>query len=177
VGGFALFADASANPRLKIGVGAYLVTPCSFLDVPPTAVEEFISLEKIALEKFRNVSSTELEIQTILWALACYRESHDEKLRVYSDSQCVTGLLQRRSTLETKRFLGGRTNRPLKNASLYRAFYELRDELGFEIIKVPGHSPARGRNTAGRIFSFVDKEARKALRLWTRQGGDAASPV
>jgi ribonuclease HI len=92
-----------------------------------------------------------------------------KQLMVYSDSQCVAGLLKRRPGLEAKGFLSKRTTRLLRNALLYRRFYELHDELGFEIIKVKGHTPFRCRDTIDGIFSFVDKETRKALRLWIKE--------
>ena len=39
------------------------------------------------------------------------------------------------------------------------------DMLGFEIIRVEGYSCSCSHDSIHRIFSFVDKEARKALKL------------
>ncbi len=55
-----------------------------------------------------------------------------------------------------------------KNAPLYSAFYELQDQLGFEIIKVAGHTRAAARDTVHRIFAYIDKQARRELRLWVQ---------
>jgi len=104
-----------------------------------------------------------------LWALEDFQKelsgSRFGTLDVYSDSQCVTGLLRRRSQLELNGFCSKGTNRILTNGCLYRKFYEFHDTLGFEIIKVVGHSRSCSHDSVHRIFSFVDKEARKALKL------------
>ena len=161
----ALFTDVSLDPGRKLGVGAYLVLPASLL------IEKSEVVDRVKVRRFEDTSSTKLEIQTVLWALEEYRirpkTSKPGKLYLYSDSQCVSGLLKRRPGLLACDFLSKRSNRPLRNSTLYRAFYEVHDELGFEVIKVKGHSRSCLKDSAQRIFSFVDKEARKALRLWT----------
>jgi ribonuclease HI len=130
------------------------------------------------VRRFEDTSSTKLEIQTVLWALEEYQNGskipEHGKLYLYSDSQCVLGLLKRRPCLLASGFLSKRTNRSLRNAPLYRAFYEFHDELGFEVIKVEGHSRSRPHDSAHRIFSFVDKEVRKALRLWMDEFAEVA---
>jgi ribonuclease HI len=163
----ALFTDVSLNPKSKCGVGAYLILPVSVLDIPPHRIERSRIADRLVMRTFESTSSTKLEVQTVLWALEVYRNeymlSRTVKLRVFSDSQCVAGLLKRRPLLETTGFIGRSTHRLLKNAALYRTFYEFHDELGFEVIKVAGHSPSDSHDTIHRIFSYVDKEVRKAL--------------
>jgi len=166
----ALFTDVSLNPGRKLGVGACLVLPASLL------IEKSEVADRVKVRRFEDTSSTKLEIQTVLWALEEYRNGPEMpgpgKLYLYSDSQCVSGLLKRRPGLFAGDFLSKRSKRPLRNSTLYRAFYEFHDELGFEVIKVRGHSRTRPNDSAHRIFSFVDKEARKALRLWTVELAD-----
>ena len=166
---YALFTDVSLNPKLKVGFGAYLVIPSSFLEIPPERIIRSDLVEQIKLRRFDVTSSTKLEVQTLLWALEDFQKelsgSRFGTLDVYSDSQCVTGLLRRRSQLEINGFCSKGTNRTAKNACLYRKFYEFHDILGFEIIKVAGHSRSCSHDSIHRIFSFVDKEARKALKL------------
>ena len=166
---YALFTDVSLNPRLKLGFGAYLVIPSSFLEIPPGRIIRSELVEQIKLRRFEVTSSTKLEVQTLLWALEDFqKELSDSKsgtLDVYSDSQCVTGLQRRRSQLEMNGFCSKGTKRILKNACLYRKFYEFHDTLGFEVIKVVGHARSCSHDSIHRIFSFVDKEARKALKL------------
>jgi ribonuclease HI len=122
------------------------------------------------LRRFEGSSSASIELKTALWALEDYRNtlksSSPGKLLVYTDSQCIAGLLKRRVRLETNSFLSSKTNLLLKNASLYRRFYEFHDELGFEVTKVRGHTRSCSRDTVDSIFSLIDREARKALKVW-----------
>jgi len=169
----ALFTDVSLNPKLKLGVGAYLVVPAAFLEVSPHSIERSQITDQLVIQRFEGTSSTTLEVQTVLWSLEDYRSglkgSKLGKLQVYSDSQCVACLLRKRPGLEAKGFLSKRTSHQLKNACLYRRFYEFYDELGFEIIKVAGHTRSCSHNTVNRIFSLVDENVRKILNLWTRE--------
>jgi ribonuclease HI len=172
---FALFTDVSLDPELKRGVGAYLLVPALFLEVSPLSIERHEVTKRLVFRRFECTSSTTLEVQTVLCALEGYRDglksSESVKLQIYSDSQCVTGLLRRRPGLEAKGFLSKRARHQLKNACLYRRFYEFYDELGFEIIKVVGHTRSCSHNTVNRIFSLVDKNVRKILKLWMRDFG------
>jgi len=173
INSFALFTDVSLNPELKLGLGAFLVVPSSFLEVTPHSIESLKLAERLMFRRFECTSSTRLEVQTVLWALEDYRNKltvpGPRKLQVYSDSQCVAGLLRRRNKLEVNGFLSKRTTRLLKNTSLYHQFYEFYDEMGFEVIKVAGHTRSCSRNTVHCIFSFVDREVRKALNVWTAE--------
>ena len=208
---FALFTDVSLNPRLKLGVGCYLLVPDSFLEVSPQNIERTEVAERLILRRFDAASSAELEVRTALWAFEDCRDkwiasdiprgfatgsvskynektipcieiscglaggslqlkaSGPLKLRLYTDSQCIAGLLKRRTGLEANRFLSRKTNLLLKNAFLYRTFYEFHDELGFEVTKVKGHTPSCSRDAVHSMFSSIDREARKALKLWINE--------
>jgi len=166
---FALFIDGSVSPVHKLGVGAYIMVPSSFLEASSGIIERDKITERLKVQRFEGTSSTRLELQTVLWALTENRQEPYGSLTIYSDSQCVSGLLKRKSRLLAGGFLSKKTNRQLGNTSLYRAFYELHDEFGFHVVKVAGHSKSRFHNTAQRIFSFVDKEARKALKIWINE--------
>ncbi len=173
---FALFTDVSLNPQRKLGIGAYLLVPTSFLEIVPHGIERGEISARLRLRRFTETSSTKLELQTVLWALKNFREEFNcsdlGSVRVYTDSQCVAGLLGRRAGLEANDFLAGRSGQPLTNAPLYRAFYAAYDELGFELIKVAGHSRACSHDTVQRIFSYVDMEVRRALTLWMGESGE-----
>lgn len=162
----ALFTDVSVSPGLKLGVGAYVMVPASLLEASSGVIGKPDITGQIKVQRFEDTSSTRLELQTVLWALTENRNGLHGSLTIYSDSQCVSGLLKRKPRLIAEGFLSKKTNRQLGNASLYRTFYELHDELNFHVVKVEGHSRSRSPDTAHRIFSFVDKEARKALKLW-----------
>lgn len=167
---FALFTDVSLNPRLKCGVGGYLMVPASFVSVPALSIEKSELNKRLVLRRFEGSSSASLELQTALWALEDYqntlKSSSLGKLLVYTDSQCVAGLIKRRPCLVANGFVSKKTNSLLRNTPLYRRFYELSDELDFQLLKVAGHTRSCSRDNIHYIFSFVDREVRKALKLW-----------
>jgi ribonuclease HI len=167
---FALFTDVSLNPQRKIGVGGYLLVPVPFLESKAHDIEQGEVSARLKIRRFAESSSTKLELQTVLWALENSREELSGSvlgsLRIYTDSQCVAGLLRRRDGLINMDFISMRSGRPLTNAHLYRAFYEAYDQLGFQLVKVSGHSRTCSHDTVQRIFSYVDREVRKALKLW-----------
>ena len=170
---FSLFTDVSLHPGSKRGVGAYLIVPASFMEVPPDSIERSAIAGRLVLKRFEDTSSTKLEVQTVLSALEDIqnelRSVGPIKLRVYTDSQCVAGLPGRRQRLEANRFMSTGKNRRIANASLYRAFYTFHDELEFEVIKVAGHARVCSHDTVQRIFSCVDREVRRELNRWMRR--------
>jgi predicted GIY-YIG superfamily endonuclease/ribonuclease HI len=169
---FAIFTDVSVSPGPKLGVGAYIMIPSSFLGASSGVIGRPEITGRLKVRRFEGTSSTRLELQTVLWALGENREGPHGSLTIYSDSQCVSGLLKRKTRLLAEGFLSKKTGRQLGNASLYRTFYEFHDELGFQVVKVDGHSGSRVRDAAHRIFSFVDKGARKALKIWLNEFAD-----
>ncbi|WAC07048.1 MAG: ribonuclease H [Thermodesulfobacteriota bacterium] len=163
----ALFTDVSINTNLKIGFGAYLIIPESYLK------EKLYDLNKkeVKLKKFESTSSTKLEIETLLWSLEELEKSHKEialygNVTIYTDSQCIAGLSGRRTKLERSEFKSSKTNKELNNALLYRRFYRFSDRLKFEIIKLKGHSTSIIKDKIHKMFSTVDKGSRKALRAY-----------
>jgi ribonuclease HI len=173
---FAIFTDVSLDPQRKIGVGGYLLVPALFLEREVRDIKQGEVSVLLKTRRFAETSSTKLELQTVLWAVENSLEelasSAPDNLRIYTDSQCVAGLLSRRAGLTKMDFLSGRSGRPLTNAHLYRAFYEAFDQLGFQLVKVSGHSRACSHDTVQRIFSYVDREVRKALTLWLDPKGN-----
>ncbi len=166
---YSLFTDVSSNPGLKVGMGAYLLIPESVVKTPPKQIKTAELEELLVLKKFEDTSSTKLEVQTVLWGLDEYCKgstiSKAGKLNIYTDSQCVAGLLQRRARLEGNDFRSG-AGRMLKNASLYAKYYGFHDRLKFDVTKVEGHTRSRSRNSVQQIFSIIDQKVRKALKQW-----------
>ena len=166
----ALFADGSVDPQMKIGVGGYLALPASFLKTPLLSIKKHELGERVQIQRFTNTSSTRLEVQGVLWALEQVKSEVNGfgagNIVLFSDSQCVNGLLKRRPVLEAANFLTKKKHQPLKHAALYRSFYQHYDRLGFETVKVKGHSRASLQDSVQLIFSVVDREVRKALKKW-----------
>jgi ribonuclease HI len=163
----ALFTDVSINTNLKIGFGAHLIIPESYLKE-----NSYDSIKKeVKLKKFESTSSTKLEIETLLWALVELEKSHKEidlycNVTIYTDSQCLACLSGRRTQLECSEFKSSKTNKELNNALIYRRFYRFSDKLKFEIVKLKGHSKSIIKDKIHKMFSNVDKGSRKALRAY-----------
>jgi len=153
-----LFTDGSVNPQSKIGYGAYL-----------TIWEPSISLDKlktqIQVKCFEDTSSTKLELQTLLWGLNNIRNS-DVCITIYTDSQNIIGLPNRRSRLE-KNAYRNQKNQLINNHQLYQDFFRLTDRLNYTLVKIQGHQPSRDKDKLDKIFSLVDKASRKALKNQT----------
>ena len=184
--GVAIFTDASLHAKLSCGVGAFLVLPAATLDVldMPAGSHSANFFDQLRFQRFAATSSTALELQTALWALESCRKEHTVsevgRLKLYSDSQCIAGLLKRRADLERNAFCAKRSRRLLNNADLYRIYFELYDTQGFDVIKMTGHTCSSSRDTAHSIFSFLDREVRRALRVWVHElieHGGSAAPI
>lgn len=169
----ALFTDVSLDTGHKCGIGAYLFVPVSYFEAKNPGISREDIAARLKICRFENTSSTRLEVQTVLWALDEIEKTiprHGSMLlQIYTDSQCVAGLQGRRARLSSCNFLSKKTGQPLKNADLYRTFYEFNDKMGFSVSKVSGHTSVSSRDTIHHIFACVDQEARKALKHWDRK--------
>jgi hypothetical protein len=88
---------------------------------------------------------------------------------VYTDSQNILGLQERRGRLE-KNDYHSKNNRRLKHYELYQAFYSMIDQLDCKLVKVRGHQAADQKDDMDRFFTLVDRASRKALRGKGEQG-------
>lgn len=150
-----LFTDGSVNTKSDIGYGAYLL-------VPEDEVFSDGLVSKVKLKRFENTSSTKLEIQTVLWALSEVGE-FDGKFIVYTDSQNIAGLLNRRERLKKNDFQS-KKGRGLNHAELYRQFFRMIDLLNCEFRKVEGHKKTNQKDDIDRLFTLVDRASRNAVR-------------
>jgi ribonuclease HI len=150
-----LFTDGSVNNRLKVGYGAYLAL--TEFDLSPESIEPLLKLKR-----FEPVSSTKLEILTLLWALNEI-PAYGKKIIIYTDSQNIISLPGRRIRFEKNEY---RTKNKIliDNYMLYQEFYKITDRLNCELVKVDGHQKILTKNQTDRIFTIVDKASRKKLR-------------
>jgi len=150
-----LFSDGSVNTKLKVGFGAYLLI--SNIELPLENIKNLIKIKQ-----FVDTSSTKLELQTLLWAL---NEIHnfDGKVLVYTDSQNIIGLQNRKERFEKNNF-SSKKNTFIKNHIIYQEFYRITEKLNCEFIKVKGHKNSIQKDKIDLTFSLVDKASRKALK-------------
>jgi len=150
-----LFTDGSVNPQLKIGYGA-----CLCLSDPELPLD--ILKKQIKVQGFEQTSSTKLELQTLLWALR-HIEASGKRVIICTDSQNISKLPERRKKLEQNNYISER-GKVLKHAQLYQEFYQLTENFDYKIEKLQGHQVSDKRNHMEKIFSLVDRKARRALR-------------
>ncbi len=150
-----LLTDGSVNTQSKIGYGAYLVVS-----------ERGLSLEllrtRVKVRRFEHTSSTKLELQTLLWALRDI-QALESKVVVYTDSQNIMGLPGRRERFE-KNGYRSKKGRRLNNYELYQDFFRMTDQLNCKFVKVRGHQVSKQKDEIDRLFTFVDRASRNALR-------------
>ncbi len=154
--GYLLFVDGSCDPHSKIGYGAMLC-------IDDADERDVDSLKReVRQRRFENCTSSSLELVCLLWALS-ELGSKAEEVAVYTDSQTIVGLPERRASLVETDFCS-RAGKRLSQAALYREFYDAMDRVGPRIVKLKGHSPGAGKSREERLFQLVDKASRCALR-------------
>ena len=150
-----LFTDGSVNTQSNIGYGAYLAVS-----------ERGLSLNSVRtsvkVRRFEHTSSTKLELQTLLWALNDI-QALGRKVILYTDSQNILGLQGRRERFEQNDYRS-KKNKRLCNYELYQEFYRVIDHLDCELVKVRGHQVSNQKDDISKLFTLVDRAARKALR-------------
>ncbi len=150
-----LFTDGSVDPQSKIGYGAYLAV--SEEGLAPDSLGA-----RVKLRRFEQTSSTKLELQTLLWALGDIGKK-GYRVIVYTDSQNIIGLPDRRDRLEKKAYRS-KKNKLIHNYELYREFYRMMDLLDCEFVKVRGHKVSTQKDEIDQLFTLVDKASRRGLR-------------
>lgn len=150
-----LFTDGSVNVESNMGFGAYLIVHNEIRS--PAELKKFVKVKQ-----FENTSSTKLELQILLWALNEIGPLQ-RKVIIYTDSQNIIGLPERRARFERNNY-SSKKNRQIRNYKLYQDFYRLTDNLDCEYVKVLGHQQTFRKDEIHQIFTLVDRAARNALR-------------
>ncbi len=156
-----LFTDGSVNTQTRHGFGASLLVASDECTHP---IEELKG--RITVHAFTNTSSTKIELQTLLAALSEVPTSC-APLTVYTDSQNILSLLERRAGFEARDY-HSKKGHLLRNAEIYQAFFQLLDQRVFKLVKVKGHKSSQSRDAIDDLFSLVDKASRKGRRLHAR---------
>jgi len=152
---FFLFTDASANPQTNIGYGAYLLLAEYELNAPNLE-------DKIKIRRFKNTTSSKLELQSLIWALGNIKFKK-RKIIIYTDSQNIISLLDRKEKLIKNSYMN-KKDELLKNHKLYKRFYKLLTCNDCDLIKVKGHKKSENKDSADKLFTLVDRASRDALR-------------
>jgi ribonuclease HI len=150
-----LFIDGSVDVQFKTGFGACLVVS------DPVPSPETLK-KQVKVKRFEQTSSTKLELETLLWAVS-ELSIEGKEIIIYTDSQNITKLPQRRDRLE-KNYFRSKNNRQINNSDLYMEFFKMIDMFDCEFVKVQGHQPTKYKDEIHRLFTLVDRASRNALR-------------
>jgi ribonuclease HI len=150
-----LFIDGSVDVQSKTGFGACLVV-WGPIPSPETLKKQ------VKVRRFEQTSSTRLELETLLWAVSELSIEGKEVI-IYTDSQNITKLPQRRERLEKNNYYS-KNNRQINNYDLYIEFFKMIDMFDCEFVKVQGHQPTKYKDEIHRLFTLVDRASRNALR-------------
>ncbi len=150
-----LFTDGSVDTKSNIGYGAYL-----FVSDFNSELETLKTQVKIHC--FNDTSSTKLELQILLRALTDI-ELKNCRLNVYTDSQNILSLPDRRQKFEEKDYLTAK-NKTIRNHLLYKEFFKTIDRLDVKFFKIKGHKASRDKTEIEQLFTLVDRASRNALR-------------
>ena len=155
--GVFLFTDGSVNPQHGVGFGVYI----AFMQEPDT-IDEL--RECIKIKKFKNTSSTRLELQTLLWALS---EISANEVTSFTDSQNIVGLLARKDRLVENNYCS-KSGKRISNHELYKEFFEYTEKFNIQFHHIQGHKPSRIKHRLDEIFTLVDRASRNALRSYSK---------
>lgn len=165
---YLLLCDSSFDPTSKRGIGGRLLLSRNDLSSPVD-----ISDLRVRTKLFANMTNTKLELITVLWALRHFKNYFIQKkstqnnypdISIISDCRTISDLPSRRQHLEKWEYKSRRTGKLLSNASLYKNYFSLYDEIKPEIIWVKGHTSSRNHTFIQSLFSHVDKTTRARLR-------------
>lgn len=156
---FFLFTDGSVNPQIGKGYGAYLLLAEYEFEFPYPD-------DRIKTKKFKDTTSSKLELQTLVWALGSLKFKN-RKIIIYTDSQNIISLLDRKERLIKNNYMS-KKDEPLKNHKLYKRFYKLLTCNDCDIIKVKGHKKKEDKDSVDKLFTLVDRASRDALRAELR---------
>ena len=151
-----LFTDGSVNTQSRIGFGASLI-------VEDLGISLDAAKELVQLKQFEDTSSTKLELQILLDTLTKLEKSK-KRVIVYTDSQNIVGLSDRRLRLEKNKYIS-KNGRLIDNHELYKEFYRITDLLNCQIVKVKGHKSSSLKNKIDLFFTLVDRAVRNGLRM------------
>lgn len=143
-----IYTDGSCNPKYEIGGWAAIL---------------LVGDEKIILEgKDFNTTHNRMELLAVIKALEyiVIKSINHNKIKIYSDSQYVVKISQRKEKLKAKKF---QTNKGLaiKNVDFVKILIQYIESFNIDFIKIKAHQ----KETEFENFNReVDKLARKIVR-------------
>jgi ribonuclease HI len=145
---FEIYTDGSCHTQKKIGAWASILK---------------IDGEKIVLKgEVKNTTHNRMELVAVIEALNYIdKNEYDAQLEVYTDSQYVCGILNRKEKLKNNRFLT-KKGTSIQNADLVETLIQQIESHSIRFIKVKAHQKADTESS--KYNGQVDKLSRKLVR-------------
>ncbi len=143
-----VYTDGSCNPVVKIGGWAAIL---------------IISNEKIVLKgKEENTTHQRMELFALLNALEYVQKNNllDQPIGVFTDSQYIVQIPQRRNQLATKNYITKKGN-PIQNQDLVTQLISFLDLMSITFTKVVAH---QNKSSSPNLNREVDILARSIVR-------------
>lgn len=121
-----VYTDGSCHTQRRIGAWVAIV---------------FTETKKKLLSGIvKDTTHNSMELMAVIKAIQYVKEHHGNisTIRIYTDSQYVTGLPERKEKIELTGFITGKGN-TLQNADLVKTFFETLSTLPVEFVKVKAH--------------------------------------
>ncbi len=145
-----IYCDGSCHVKKRLGAWAALI----YIDD---------GLHKKS-DVVRDTTNQAMELTAVLSSIQFLERKNilPVKISVYTDSQYVCRLPERRLLLEEKKF-SNRRGEKLPNWLLVKKFYTYLDKYEIKLHKIAAHLPA-GTSSEGDKLRSVDKMARQLVR-------------
>ena len=158
--GILIFVDGSVNKKNGVCAAARLEIKGNKLAAKDKFEAWASSLEPITKIFSSEMTPSQCELSAVIWAL---ENCTNGQVLVFTDCQNVVKLPGRRNKLEACDFQNKRGEK-LKNADLYRVFFQKMDETSCVFKKVRGHLKKKEMTVYERVFKEVDKASRRATK-------------
>ena len=146
--GIDIYTDGSCDTRHRIGGWASMI---------------FVNGEKIILKgMLLDTTHQRMELTAVIESLNYLVVNKLDKntVNIYSDSQYVVTLANRKERMRTSDFLT-KKNQPVRNEDLVRKIFDLLEKVSLNFVKVKSHQKINGEQNINRD---VDKLARQIVR-------------
>lgn len=121
-----IYTDGSCHTKYKIGTWVAIL----LVDTG----------KEILSGTAKNTTHNRMELKAVIEAIEYIKNHYSNTItiKVYTDSQYVTGLPVRKEKLLKDDFTTGKGN-PLQNADLVKTFFETISKLSVELVKIKAH--------------------------------------
>lgn len=142
-----IYTDGACHPPTKTGCWGVLILQQG---VPDEVLHEIV----------KDTTHQRMELLAVIEATKLAIKQQLNEVTIYTDSQYVVDLPNRRAKLEVNNYLT-KAGKRLQNADLLETFFELSDRIVLLLVKVKAHQKQTNDPNPNRT---IDRWVRKKLR-------------